>query len=85
MHKKVTALSKQYGDLFTLYIGPEPHVILNSYKAVKETLIQNAAVYAGRGYWRIVVDAHQRDGVLHGMHILDYTIWVLCLKKENFQ
>ncbi|XP_075043103.1 cytochrome P450 2F2-like isoform X2 [Mixophyes fleayi] len=44
-------LHKTYGDIFTIYQGHHPYVVLCGYKAVKETLIDKAEEFSGRGYY----------------------------------
>ncbi|XP_073497614.1 cytochrome P450 2F2-like isoform X2 [Phyllobates terribilis] len=44
-------LSKKYGDIFTVYEGTRPVIILCSYKALKETFIDKAEEFSGRAYY----------------------------------
>ncbi|KAM4019987.1 cytochrome P450 2F2-like [Anomaloglossus baeobatrachus] len=48
--KSLLDLSKKYGDIFTVYEGSKPVVVLCSYKAIKETLIDKAEEFSGRAY-----------------------------------
>ncbi|XP_073405347.1 cytochrome P450 2F2-like [Dendrobates tinctorius] len=48
--KSLMDLSKKYGDIFTVYEGNKPVVVLCSYKAIKETLIDRAEEFSGRAY-----------------------------------
>ncbi|XP_071981109.1 cytochrome P450 2G1-like [Engystomops pustulosus] len=50
VHKSLIKLSEKYGPVYTLHMGMDPVVVLCSYDAVKEALIDNAEVFSGRGY-----------------------------------
>ncbi|XP_036447059.1 cytochrome P450 2B4-like [Colossoma macropomum] len=39
---------KKYGEMFSMYMGRQPVIVLNSLQLFKETFVQNGAVYAGR-------------------------------------
>lgn len=41
-------LSKKYGPVFTVYLGPQKVVVLAGFKAVKEALVTNAEVFGER-------------------------------------
>lgn len=42
-------LSKKYGPVFTIHLGPQKVVVLYGYEAVKEALIDQADNFSGRG------------------------------------
>lgn len=44
----VLQLSKKYGPVFTVYLGPQKVVVLTGFKAVKEALVTNAEVFGER-------------------------------------
>lgn len=44
----VFQLSKKYGPVFTVYLGPQKVVVLSGFKAVKEALVTNAEVFGER-------------------------------------
>lgn len=44
----VFQLSKKYGPVFTVYLGPQRVVVLSGFKAVKEALLTNAEVFGER-------------------------------------
>lgn len=44
----VFQLSKKYGPVFTVYLGPQKVVVLTGFKAVKEALVTNAEVFGER-------------------------------------
>ncbi|TMS05193.1 Cytochrome P450 2D11 [Larimichthys crocea] len=41
-------LAKRYGNVYSLFIGPRPVVILNGLQAMKEALVNKAADFSGR-------------------------------------
>ncbi|XP_029008901.1 cytochrome P450 2F2-like [Betta splendens] len=41
-------LAKQYGNVYSLFIGPRPTVVINGLHALKEALINKAAAFSGR-------------------------------------
>lgn len=44
----MSQLSKRYGPVFTVYLGPQKVVVLTGFKAVKEALVTNAEVFGER-------------------------------------
>ncbi|XP_054838711.1 cytochrome P450 2J2-like [Eublepharis macularius] len=49
MHLKTTKKAAQvYGNIYTVWGGPEPMVILSGFKAIKEALVKNSENFAGR-------------------------------------
>ncbi|KAL1769051.1 cytochrome P450 2A15 [Sigmodon hispidus] len=49
IYSSITELSKQYGPVFTIHLGPRPVVVLYGYDAVKEALVDQAEEFSGRG------------------------------------
>ncbi|CAJ0961762.1 unnamed protein product, partial [Ranitomeya imitator] len=47
-------LSKKYGPIYTLYMGPKPAVVLCGFQAVKEALVDNGDKFSGRAEFPIV-------------------------------
>ncbi|XP_053577646.1 cytochrome P450 2C23 [Bombina bombina] len=47
--QSLSKLAKEYGSVFTVYLGPRPTVILFGYDAVKEALVDNADIFGDRG------------------------------------
>ena len=43
-----TALSKIYGDIFSIHLGSAPCVVVNNFKLIKEVLIAKGADFGGR-------------------------------------
>ncbi|XP_069799561.1 cytochrome P450 2F2-like [Dendropsophus ebraccatus] len=54
-------LSKKYGDIFTVYEGSKPVIVLCSYKAIKETLIDKSEEFSGRAYYPSFFDFTKGD------------------------
>ncbi|XP_065069191.1 steroid 17-alpha-hydroxylase/17,20 lyase-like isoform X3 [Rhopilema esculentum] len=46
--KSLKALAKKYGDVFSVYFGGWPVVVISSIEAAKESLIQKSTDFAGR-------------------------------------
>ncbi|XP_016022350.1 cytochrome P450 2F3 isoform X2 [Rousettus aegyptiacus] len=47
----LTKLSKTYGSVYTVYLGPRPVVVLSGYQAVKEALVDHKEEFSGRGHY----------------------------------
>uniref|UniRef100_A0A8C2SDJ5 Uncharacterized protein n=1 Tax=Capra hircus TaxID=9925 RepID=A0A8C2SDJ5_CAPHI len=47
--KSFQPLREKYGDVFTVYLGSRPAVILWGYEAMKEALVDQAEAFSGRG------------------------------------
>ncbi|XP_075043119.1 cytochrome P450 2F2-like isoform X2 [Mixophyes fleayi] len=54
-------LHKTYGDIFTIYEGHRPCIVLCGYEAIKETLIDKAEDFSGRGYYPVYHDYSKGD------------------------
>ncbi|XP_063793796.1 cytochrome P450 2A13-like isoform X2 [Pseudophryne corroboree] len=54
-------LKKTYGDIFTIYEGNRPCVVLCGYEAIKETLIDKPEEFSGRAYFPSVSDFTKGD------------------------
>lgn len=50
----LTQLWEKYGDVFAVYLGSWPVIILCGYKMRKEALVDQAETFSGRGYIAIV-------------------------------
>ncbi|XP_075179737.1 cytochrome P450 2C16-like isoform X4 [Anomaloglossus baeobatrachus] len=48
--KSLNKLSEKYGPVYTIHMGTDPVVVLCSYDAVKEALIDNAEDFGARGH-----------------------------------
>ncbi|XP_069854972.1 LOW QUALITY PROTEIN: cytochrome P450 2G1-like [Dipodomys merriami] len=49
MYNALMKLQKKYGNVFTVYLGPRPVVILCGHDAVKEALVDQADDFSGHG------------------------------------
>ncbi|NWS53693.1 CP2U1 protein, partial [Chunga burmeisteri] len=47
-HVFLTGLTKIYGSIFRLFVGSRPFIILNTFEAVREALVQKAEVFSDR-------------------------------------
>ena len=55
-------LREKYGDVFTIYLGSRPAVILWGYEAMKEALVDQAEAFSGRGHIAIIDPVFQGTG-----------------------
>ncbi|KAF3703176.1 Cytochrome P450 2K1 [Channa argus] len=64
LHNALLKLSKEYGSVFTVYLGPRKVVVLAGYKAVKEALINYADEFGDRYEVPIIQEDQKGHGVL---------------------
>uniref|UniRef100_A0A3P8U6N3 Cytochrome P450, family 2, subfamily X, polypeptide 9 n=1 Tax=Amphiprion percula TaxID=161767 RepID=A0A3P8U6N3_AMPPE len=65
-------LRKSYGDVYSLFLGSRPNVVINGVKAMKEAMVIKAAEFAGRPQDTFVNDVFNDNGVI----LADYgTSW----------
>ncbi|XP_063193566.1 cytochrome P450 2H1-like [Chroicocephalus ridibundus] len=57
-------LSKKYGPVFTIYLGPQKVVVLHGYDVVKEALVDQADVFSGRGNLPLFKKLFQGTGIV---------------------
>ncbi|XP_077862966.1 cytochrome P450 1A5-like [Saccoglossus kowalevskii] len=50
-HLTLTKYGKKYGDVFTMKIGSQPVIVLNSLDVIKEALVKKQNDFAGRPYF----------------------------------
>ncbi|XP_036600114.1 cytochrome P450 2B4-like [Trichosurus vulpecula] len=62
--KSFLELRDKYGDVFTIYLGPRPVVVLCGPEAVKEALVEKAEEFSGRAPVTIVDSVFQGQGVV---------------------
>lgn len=55
-------LAKSYGNVYSLFIGPKPVVIINGVKAMKEAMVTKAIDFAGRPQDLFINDVTRRKG-----------------------
>ncbi|XP_008291063.1 cytochrome P450 2F2-like isoform X2 [Stegastes partitus] len=56
-------LRKSYGNVYSLFLGPEPTVVINGLKAMKEAMVIKAAEFAGRPQDMFINEVTQRKGM----------------------
>ncbi|XP_051807657.1 cytochrome P450 2F2-like [Acanthochromis polyacanthus] len=57
-------LRKSYGDVYSLFIGRRPNIVINGVKAMKEAMVIKAAEFAGRPQDTFVNDVFNDNGVI---------------------
>ncbi|XP_032047290.1 cytochrome P450 2H2-like isoform X2 [Aythya fuligula] len=57
-------LSKKYGPVFTIHLGPQKVVVLYGYEAVKEALIDQADNFSGRGSLPLLKKLFEGTGIV---------------------
>ncbi|XP_005935861.3 cytochrome P450 2F3 isoform X1 [Maylandia zebra] len=62
--KDFERLRKSYGDVYSIFIGPKPAVIINGMKAIKEAMVTKASDFAGRPQDLFVNDVTKSKGVI---------------------
>ncbi|XP_044527070.1 cytochrome P450 2B6-like [Gracilinanus agilis] len=62
--KSFLALRDKYGDVFTIFLGSRPVVVLCGPEAVKEALVEKAEEFSGRGPIAMVDSVFQGHGVI---------------------
>ncbi|MCJ8734451.1 hypothetical protein PDJAM_G00235500 [Pangasius djambal] len=56
-------LAEQYGNIYSLYIGTKPVVVLNGLKAIREALVTKSADFSGRPHG-LIKDVTEGKGVI---------------------
>ncbi|XP_021556696.1 cytochrome P450 2B11 [Neomonachus schauinslandi] len=62
--KSFLRFREKYGDVFTVYLGPRPVVMLCGIKAIREALVDQAETFSGRGKIAILEAVFQGYGVV---------------------
>lgn len=55
-------LSKKYGSVYTVYLGPRRVVVLSGYQTVKEALVDKGEEFSGRGSYPVFFNFTKGDG-----------------------
>ncbi|XP_065546566.1 cytochrome P450 2U1 isoform X2 [Lathamus discolor] len=63
-HVFLTGLTKLYGGVFRLFVGSRPFIVLNTFGAVREALVQKAEVFSDRPSVPIVLMITRKKGVI---------------------
>uniref|UniRef100_A0A3Q2ZKZ7 Cytochrome P450 2F2-like n=1 Tax=Kryptolebias marmoratus TaxID=37003 RepID=A0A3Q2ZKZ7_KRYMA len=68
----VLSLRQSYGDVYSLFLGSKPAVLISGLKAMKEAMVVKATDFAGRPQDLLIGDLTQRKGVI----LVDYgSLW----------
>ncbi|XP_061244329.1 cytochrome P450 2F3 isoform X2 [Bos javanicus] len=62
MLTSLTKLSKEFGAVYTVYLGPRRVVVLSGYQAVKEALVDQAEEFGGRGDYPVFFNFTKGNG-----------------------
>uniref|UniRef100_A0A4W2G4A3 Cytochrome P450 2B4-like n=1 Tax=Bos indicus x Bos taurus TaxID=30522 RepID=A0A4W2G4A3_BOBOX len=62
--KSFLRFQQKYGDVFTVYLGPRPVVIICGTEAIREALVDQAEVFSGRAKIAVVDPIFQGYGVI---------------------
>ncbi|XP_075898969.1 cytochrome P450 2J6-like [Nelusetta ayraudi] len=62
--KDFARLRKNYGDVFSIYLGSRPAIIINGLQTIKEALVNKAVEFAGRPQDLFINDAIQQSGIV---------------------
>ncbi|CAB1348651.1 unnamed protein product [Coregonus sp. 'balchen'] len=61
--KSFMELSKKYGSVFTVWLGPKPVVVVSGYQAIKEALVDQGEEFNGRANPAITLKLLNEHGV----------------------
>ncbi|XP_053328569.1 cytochrome P450 2A11-like [Spea bombifrons] len=61
--KTLQELREKYGDVYTIYMGPRPVVVMSGYKTVKEVLVDRADDFLARGDIPTFDSSYQNYGI----------------------
>lgn len=59
----LTKLSKDYGSVFTVYLGPRRVIVLSGYQTVKEALVDKGEEFSGRGSYPVFFNFTKGNGI----------------------
>ncbi|XP_013881765.1 cytochrome P450 2J6 [Austrofundulus limnaeus] len=62
--KDLEKLRQTYGNVYSLFLGTRPAVVINGLKAMKEAMLVKATDYAGRPQDMLIGDVFQRKGII---------------------
>uniref|UniRef100_A0A8C9AD17 Cytochrome P450 family 2 subfamily F member 1 n=1 Tax=Prolemur simus TaxID=1328070 RepID=A0A8C9AD17_PROSS len=63
MLTSLTKLSKEYGPVYTVHLGPRQVVVLSGYQAVKEALVDQGEEFSGRGDYPVFFNFTKGNGM----------------------
>ncbi|XP_076024073.1 cytochrome P450 2K1-like [Genypterus blacodes] len=64
IHNCLFELSKQYGSVFTVHLGPQKVVVLAGYRTVKEALLNTAEAFGDRDITPLFYEINKGHGIL---------------------
>nr|XP_004670387.1 cytochrome P450 2F2 [Jaculus jaculus] len=59
----LTKLSKEYGSVYTVHLGPRRVVVLSGFQTVKEALVDQAESFSGRGDYPVFFNFTKGNGI----------------------
>ncbi|KAM4642708.1 cytochrome P450 2F2-like isoform 1-T2 [Discoglossus pictus] len=62
--KSLKEMNKTYGDIFTVYHGHQPYIVLCGYHTIKETLIDKMEEFSGRGPYPTFANFTKGDDIV---------------------
>ncbi|XP_051807649.1 cytochrome P450 2F2-like [Acanthochromis polyacanthus] len=84
--KDLERLKKSYGNVYSLFLGPNPVVFIHGVKAMKEAMVTRATDFAGRPQDLFLIDLSKRKGVIlidYGPHWREHRRFAL-MTMRNF-
>ncbi|XP_041942712.1 cytochrome P450 2K1-like isoform X1 [Alosa sapidissima] len=63
-YRTLCELSKKYGSVFTIHLGPKKVVVLSGYKTVKQALVNHAEEFGDRDITPLFHDINKGHGIL---------------------
>ncbi|KAG5280383.1 hypothetical protein AALO_G00088480 [Alosa alosa] len=63
-YESLCELSKKYGSVFTIHLGPKKVIVLAGYKTVKQALVNHAEEFGDRDITPIFYDLNRGHGIL---------------------
>ena len=63
LRKKCRIWRKQYGDVFSLYIGSQLIVILNGFSIINDALVKNSEVFSDRPRMKLLDEIFEEHGM----------------------
>ncbi len=72
-HKQIERWSKEYGPVYTIWLGSDPTIIITDYQQLKDTLVKQGETFAGRPDHFVFHDF--RKGREYGVIVNDGALW----------
>ncbi|KAG9493870.1 hypothetical protein GDO78_001634, partial [Eleutherodactylus coqui] len=63
-HETLIQLAQVYGDMYTIWLGPTPVIVLNGYRAVREVLNSHTDDFSGRPILPLFMDLMGEKGIV---------------------